>query len=147
MLYVADIVSTLQRHCADHAPPNWKIVYPGVPCDASGLSRWCEFWMTSVDDRVRRNQGADSLLILVDLHIFSRDKETRAIDIAADALRGAFSRSSVSIVSPASQQITGRLRFREAALRDMSRQADSEPRLPIRHVVVSTTGVAEEAPG
>lgn len=144
MLLVADIVSTLQQHCSVQAPPGWPIVYPGVAGDATRLLRWCEFWMTSVDDRVRRDQHRDSLWILVDLHCFSRDPATREIDRAADHFRISLSRTCLPIQSSTSPGVTGLLRFQEAVIREIPPRSDAEPRLPLRHLVLSTSGVAEE---
>ncbi|MCA8997253.1 MAG: hypothetical protein KDA80_09705 [Planctomycetaceae bacterium] len=144
MLHVTDITACLQQLVGSQAPAEVPVQFPGVPLDASRLESWCEFWLTTVDDLVHRSRSTDTLFVLVDIHCFSRSSDKRAAFAIADQFREALNHLTHPLHSSQSQNQVGMLRFREATLRDMTRMADSEPRLPVQHLIVSTTGVAEE---
>ncbi|SFH68484.1 hypothetical protein [Planctomicrobium piriforme] len=139
MIALTALTATLQQYWAESGPAGIPTQFPGTTLDASGLKGWMEFWLTQGFEPPHRVRTGDVLLVLIDVHCFSRQTEKRAVFEMADGVRSALAQR----VIPLGAGQGGSLRIQEAVCRDLTREFPADPRLPLQHVVVSLSGRAE----
>jgi len=146
MISLYDLTAVLQTVWSAAEGGTVPTQFPGMPLDATRLAHWYEFWITQASQTPERHPGASGLMVLVDVHCFCRGIEKRRIMTMADVVRQTFAHQIFPLsgeqIPPYLQRA---LRIREAVLRDLTRESNPEPKLPLQHLVVSFRGYAEEA--
>ncbi len=144
MISLADLTADVQQYWQAALGGQIPTQFPGVPLDATGLPAWMEFWLTQGREPARRQHAADELIVLLDVHCFSRRTDKRAVFRMADSCRSNLAQQLIPLRRLETPDATaGYLRLFEATTRDLTRDAQQLPRLPLQHVVVSLAGRVE----
>lgn len=123
-------------------------VRSGEQIDAAAQTAWVELWVDVWDEEPRRNDSPERAVVSVTVHCFSRHPTVTAkVRGVVDAARGALSRRLIEVrdYEQSGAPLIGRLRLREAELRDLTRAHDDALRGSLRHIAVLCRGVMEEA--
>lgn len=125
-------------------------IHPGQQMETEDLAEWVELWVDSWGERARRGSGPDRTDVSVTVHCFSQHAaETARVHRVADAVRSALSGQLIAVrdYGMGGAPLVGRLRLREAELRELTRLDDDGLRGRLRHLVVLCRGSLEESPG
>lgn len=145
MISIADISIAVQSHWHSTSPQNIPTQFPGVPLDANRLNAWIEFWLTQGVEPVQRSRGPAEILVLIDVHCFSRQSDKGAVFQLADQVRTSLSQQLIPVpVASNSELPPAQLRIYEAVTRDLTRESQPNPRSTPQHLVVSLHGRAKE---
>lgn len=144
MISLADFTGVLQSDWDSLSSDDAPTQFPGVPLDATRLSRWYEFWITQVSQPSMRRSGREHLQFLVDVHCYSRSTDKRQVMKMADRVRTHLvHRVYPTGTEESSDMAVSMVRLYESTVRDLTRELLDEPRLPVQHMVVSLIGAAE----
>lgn len=125
-------------------------IYPGMQLETAAVPAWVELWVDAQDEFVRRDGSPDQQAVWVSVHCFSRDAQAATrVQGLADAARNVISRRMIDVrdYSLSGEPLIGRLRMREAEVRDLTRDEGTDTRGVLRHIVLTSRGRLEEAPG
>ncbi|WP_437225294.1 hypothetical protein SH661x_004002 [Planctomicrobium sp. SH661] len=145
MISLAQLTAVLQNAWQNSIVLDTPTQFPGVPLDAAQLSSWFEFWVTQSYQPPQRDPGLESMELMIDVHCYSRGAEKRHVFTMVDSVRTVLAHQTFPLSTGDDADLTqGVLRIREATVRDLTRELDSQPRLPLQHIVVSFAGAAEQ---
>jgi hypothetical protein len=146
MVSLDQLIATLQRHVASELPEHLPLVLPGIVLDAETTPEWIEFSCDAVDGVVQRPTTAELREINVTLQIFVRaSTQTTRVQALTELVRAIISGRFIAVIDRtiSDEPVIGAIRFREAAVRDLTQVHAAHQRRALRHVVVTTRGVVQ----
>jgi hypothetical protein len=144
MFSLADFTAVLQSDWDSLSSDDAPTQFPGMPLDATRLSRWYEFWITQVSQPPARRGRQDQLQFLIDVHCYSRSMDKRQVMKMADRVRTHLVHRVLPMEAcDSSETPASIIRLYESTVRDLTRESQGEPRLPLQHIVVSLIGTVD----
>ncbi len=135
---ISDLTASLQKFWSANGPEGVVTLFSGTTLDVSQQERWMEFWIGQIKERPRRPDAPVQIELLVDVHLFSHERNKRSINELADTVRKTFQAASIPIyVSTSLETDVGKIRFSEPIVRDLSRSETVGDVNTMQHLLLS----------
>ncbi|QDT33632.1 hypothetical protein [Thalassoglobus polymorphus] len=135
---ISDLTASLQKYWSVNGPEGVPTLFSGATLDVSQKVRWMEFWIGQFKEKPRRPDAPVQFELLVDVHLFSRERNKRSINELADSVRNTFQSASIPILaSTSSETDVGKIRLSEPIVRDFSRPETVGGVNTMQHLLIS----------
>lgn len=142
---ITDIVASLQKYWTAHGPQEVTTMFSGTSLDVSADSTWMEFWLSQIQEIAQRSGSPQQISLLIDVHLFSRDTNKRAINTLVDETISILRSPAIPIHSSSDPTLeVGQLRCHEPTIRDFSRTPSEGTQSSTQHLVLSLNAIATQ---